>query len=612
MRARYYISFDNINWSEFWPTNSPLVSYVREGTEIFFRPQIDKFIIGRTKNQVVYDDLYSRFFDYTYFGTDIYYKINVLGVDKFYYIGPITDGKINTQNSIFEATPEPDDEYRNILQQYDKKWVTATVGDIFGLASDWHYPILGTNSFVNDDFTTLTDLAGHLEYTNNTSGEVTAKNSVVAEEAIVIIKNLIYTENAPTIGLYDNLNVLISNEETISADGKYVLTSTAGDSMYLRLTQNDADFSTGEFDYEIYLDSSITVMRGNTLENAINYTLTRADRMNLTIDTVSSYLWNDALPTGHAVNIPNISVYFTANPTNDYVVRGPAIWNHLYITTADEITNIKLASFEYSLKDIMDIIKIKLRAFWYIDEDGKFRIEHESFFRNYISQADLTSATYADDKPETDVRIYSYEKSILFYQVKHGEINASNEDWTVYPNIDYSAIATSIQVNAISANVSTDIKYILDNPDNSQNDVFLLLKMTDSGIMVDIGESVLTAGNYYPNVWLGWSYLFENYFDYFAEANIGTVNNAAFTFTHVKEFLKQKGIKFRMAADLDWKKYFTVIEGAGWLDSADYSPETGMYKINIGLNPYIAVIYIVDSEDKTIHITDDSGNLLIK
>ena len=78
MRARYYISFDNSTWSEFWPTNSPKISYVKESGEVFYRPKVDKFRIGRTKNAVIYDELYQRFFDSAYFSTDVYYKINVL------------------------------------------------------------------------------------------------------------------------------------------------------------------------------------------------------------------------------------------------------------------------------------------------------------------------------------------------------------------------------------------------------------------------------------------------------------------------------------------------------------------------------------------------------
>jgi len=88
------------------------------------------------------------------------------------------------------------------------------------------------------------------------------------------------------------------------------------------------------------------------------------------------------------------------------------------------------------------------------------------------------------------------------------------------------------------------------------------------------------------NARLGWAYLFANYWDYFAEAEDGFVNDGAHTFVHVKEFLKQDNIRFHMTADLDWKKPFTMLNGTGWLEEAEYIPETGVYNINVGFNPY--------------------------
>jgi hypothetical protein len=122
VRARYYISFDSSTWTEFFPTNSPKILWKVIPDVIFKRYAVDKFRIGRTKNTNLYDTLYQRFFDPAYYGDDIYYKINVLGTDKFFFIDPITSGKIDTQNSVYESTPDTDDEYRDILALYEKKY----------------------------------------------------------------------------------------------------------------------------------------------------------------------------------------------------------------------------------------------------------------------------------------------------------------------------------------------------------------------------------------------------------------------------------------------------------------------------------------------------------
>ena len=66
-----------------------------------------------------------------------------------------------------------------------------------------------------------------------------------------------------------------------------------------------------------------------------------------------------------------------------------------------------------------------------------------------------------------------------------------------------------------------------------------------------------------------------------------------------------------MAADFDWRKPFTLIEGDGWVENCEYDVESGMYKIDVGFNPYSIEITVVDSEDTSIIITDDAGDDII-
>lgn len=623
-RARYYISFDNVTWSEFFPTNSPKVSYVREGTEIFLRTRVDKFRIGRTKNITVYDDLYNRFFDPAYFGTDIYYKVSIAGTDKFYFIGPITDGRIDTQNSIFEAEPDPNDDYRSILQQYNKKFQDRDSDGysaaVFHESATFYYPKRDAGEFTNVDFTTFSSVAGLVQYTNTATANKYATNVLVGltnntDQVIVLIKNLVTVGQAPRMKLVDVGNNTKSNEVTLSADGKYVLTQNAAivGSTYVNLNQTDlAGASSGQFDYEIYYPTSL--ISGNLLATILNTALNNAVFLNLGIGTPkSTYLWNDALPTGSATNTPNIDTYITANPNNDYVVEGTAIWNDIWLARCDGFTTESEEVNEISLKDIMDMLKIKLRAWWYIDEDGYFRIEHEKYFRDYAVQADLTSATYEPDHPEVDVRVYSYEKESLVNQIKYSEQNEYNEDWLAYPVI-FSALETSNETKEVSlGSFSSDVSYLIDYPDDASSKGWVLLRMIPMGTnyLVDMDASTITATNYYRNALLGWAYLMENYYQYFAEAETGTVNTTAHTFTHVKEFLKQDNVKFRMAADLNWKRPFTLLEGTGWVEQAEYELETGMYKVNFGYNPYSITIYVVDSTDVSIQILSSGGEEVI-
>jgi hypothetical protein len=599
MRDRYYISFNAGGaYSEFWPTNTPKITYRLQSGEIFKRPFVDKFKIGRLKNSVVFDIIAADFYDKTKFSIDYWYKVEVLGVAKFYFIGPVTSGKIDDQNDVYETTPEPKDTYRSILQKYEKKWQDRIAGQIFADQHDYYRPKLNTNFFANVDFSGwVVDITYQVSYGNNTGVERTALNQLVSatgdtDKVIVIIKNRNIAAGAnPTMAIVNSAGTHKSNTITITANGKYTLTQNAAiggaGTAFIELAQVDLIAgSSGSFDYEIYYPTAVS--SGTLLETTLANVLNGATFMNLGLTIVSSYLWNDVLPTGHAVNIPTISTYFTANPTNDYVIEGTANWNYLWLSRNDALTTAKEDLTELSLKDIMDYLKLKLRAWWYIDEDDNFRIEHEYWFRNYAVQADLTSATYSGDKPEVDSRTYRYEKGDVYSQLNYKEPNQSHEDWIPYP-VEFSATLTSDNKKDISsAYFDSDIEYLVDSPGDAESSGWLLLRCIAMGTkyLVDIDESTITAGNFYMNAHLGWAYLFANYWDYFAEAETGFVNNGAHTFVHVKEFLKQDHIRFHMTADLDWKKPFTLLNGKGWMEETEYIPETGMYDINVGFNPY--------------------------
>lgn len=598
MRDRYYISFNaGVAYTEFFPTNTPKIQYRKQSGEIFKRPFVDKFKIGRLKNATVFDIIAADFYDKTKFTTEYWYKIEVLGVDKFYFIGPVTDGKLEDEMDVYEVTPEPRDTYRDILQQYDKKWQDRTENNIFGLNSKIKYPILITTNFANVNFSTFSNVAHLVTWTNTAFAvkqRATHVHTIVSQIGdiyILQILNYVVVGNDVKTQLVNAAGTSLSNEETITSDGFYYLTQTVNDaSVFLEISEvnilPDSDPASGSFDYVLWEHDH--VQSGNTIENILNAVINDASYMNLGLTINSTYLWNDILPTGHAVDTPNISTYITANPTNDYIIEGSANWNYLWLARNDDFTTAKEDITELSLKNIMDFLKIKLRAWWFIDPDGHFRIEHEYYFRDFSVQANLTSATYAGDKPEVDARLYSYKKGDIFSQINYKELNQSHEDWIPYP-IEYSMTLTSNKSKDISlAYFGSDLECLIDSPDDASSSGWILLRCFYNGTnyFVNIDASTLTPANYYANARLGWAYLFANYWDYFAEAEDVTFNGGAHTFTHVKEFLKQDNVRFHMTSDLDWKKPFTLLNGTGWIEEAEYIPETGVYNINFGFNPY--------------------------
>ena len=606
MRDRYYISFNaGVTYLEFFPTNEPKLTLSVEGSEIFKRWKVDKFRIGRTKNITVFDTIAGMFFDPLYFGIDLLYKINVLGVDKFFFIDPVTSVSLDNQNMVYEATPDPNDVYRPILQQYERKWQQKTIDTLFGKSDPFFYPVLDTGTFTNVDITNFSDAGNTVTWQNDAMTIGYARNPLVAGnfvDSIITVIIMGFSGDPFTLKLVDEsfADVSVATGD-ITGNGKYQIIQTGGAvSVYLQMRVASGMSISGVFSYQIFYP--LTRTSGGSFHDVIANILNSASYMNLGLTIDSTILWNDALPTNPPAGI-------TYSAINDYVLGTAAIWNGLWILRTDTFTTAKEDLLEYALKDIMFLLK-KLRMYWFIDDDGHFRIEHERYFREFTVQADLTSVTYAPDKPEVDQRVYRYERTDSYNQLNYSEQNQEHEDWIAFP-VNFPVLQTSKSTKDISfAELSTDYEYVRDNPGTASSTGLMLLRTIpmDTDYLIDIDQSTITPANYYANAKLSWAWLFANYYNYFAEAETGTINNGiAHTYTHVKEYLKQGNVKFHMTSDLDWKRPFTLIEGTGWVESADYIPATGMYKIDVGFNPYTVDIYVVDSDDMSIMIVDDDG-----
>lgn len=524
------------------------------------------------------------YFDPLSYNIEIRYRINIKGVPSYYFKDTIRSGKINLQNEVYECAPKPDDSYEPILRQYQKKWDNATL--LFGLAGNLYYPTLGAGIFTNIDFSSFTDTGTNITYINDgvPAGSCYARKSIAVPAdtnlITILISNLSYTGSAPTIKLVNAGYLTCSNEVTISADGKYeVIMSGVESAVFIQLGQVNLTGSSrdGTFDYEIYMPTH--VLAGETFYNVLNTIINGISYFNLSpvCSVVSTILWNDPLGSDPPASI---DTYMTANPNNDYVLEAAAIFNNLYLCRTDTFTTSKEDNVEICLRDVMDILKSK-RLWWFIDEDGKFRIEHEKYFRSYGPQVDLTLTAYDKEMPEVDHFEYSYEDE-YFNQVNLTEENTFNPDWTPV-RIEYDPLLTGKNVNDLRASVTTDLKNIMDNPAGSGSGLTFLRCDANNNILFD--QSLLST-TYYPNQKISPLWISRYYMDYFAESESGTLMTGIHTFLHVRETLSQPGIKFTMASEMDWKKPFTLSIGTGWMGSVQYSPETGWYSVDFLYNPY--------------------------
>jgi hypothetical protein len=588
MTTKYYIRIPGIDYTEIYPSNEPVIKIEQEPGEVFFRKRVDRFRIGKLKNPQVYALLETYWFTPASFGNEINYKININGADRYFFYDTIRAGNLDSAVKVYECTPEPDDDYKPIMRLYSKKYDNKD-GKLFLLDTSPYYPKLDTtNVFVNDGssgFNSFNDATGSVSYTNTITGasyagkslNVAAINGTVIT---VVIKNLSITAGAePRLRLVDALGGTgYSNQINITANGKYELLVTGIGYTLIELSQvNLGASSSGGFTYEIYPSLVAADSGGHSLYNVLDRVINHASYFNLSYDIVSTILWNDVLESDRP---SAIDTYMTAYPNNDYVTESAAIWNYVGLYRVDCFTTAQEDNIELCLKDIMDILKSK-RLWWFIDSDGKFRIEHDKYFRSYPFQLDLTASAYK--RAEVDRKKYSYDLD-GYNQINIIEDNAENDDWQI-TRIEYDPKITGDGVKDIRCNFTTDIKNIIDNSASISAGGLVLLRLDSHGC-IPYDESVTTPGTYYPNEKLSPLWIATNYMDYFAEAEEGFINGVAHIFQHIRETVKQTGVKFHHNTDLSWKQPFTMAIGEGWLTSMEYWPETGYYSINVAYNHY--------------------------
>ena len=568
MAYTYHISFNNVDWSEFYPMSSNKITWVTEATEIFKRPNIDEIRIDGRRNATIYGTLKTNFEDDSTFGNYVYYKIKRNGTDTFFFIASINDGKLDKQNDIYYITPRPNDSYEKILKGYDIKR-NITITDLVNI------PIAMPGVFTDDGSGTwLDDGSNNLEWDNGGAGEQWAFFDIslgMGEQIIIIIKNqVINVGDTPTFYAVTAGGNLGSNVANIIANGKYILTMTAG---VVRLRVSITGIGDGNMDYEIYVPDARSGAR--PLSNVIDDFL-GVSHMDTGLAKRSTIIWNHALPS---VKPPNIDAYITANPTNDYVLQSTAIWNYMVLAKGSAFAGTSADKYEMSFNDLMDMLKVKLRIFWYIDSDGFFRLEHERFFSDFASQLNVTALA---GKPEVDKRVYTYEKSNIYQRITYSESNQGSADW-LDSFTAFDAIKTTANIIDITPpQLSTDVAFM--EAGTPANSGYALLQCLPS-YLVDVNPSVITAGAYFPNVYLSWAWLRRNYFLYFSEADKSLA--VVITYSGVKRFKKQVGIKFYYDGILNWLRPVTLAGGVGWIDKMELDLPTGFYTIDVGFDPYI-------------------------
>jgi len=576
MAYTYFISFDSgANYSQFYPSTENKITWAPYSGEIFLRPTIDEIKISKKLNSTIYGTLLSHFFDDTKFSTNILIKIKSNNIDTFFFRSSISDTTIDTEKCTVLFTPNYDDVYQDILDIYSKKVLLRNI-PYTGLAVyNWEE---APGPFVNVSFNTFLD-TGNVVTWSIVSGINTARMSINLPSYVTgdIIKVLITSSSGSgEMSLLDSSYNAISAAETV-ADGLITMTATNSDVSYIQFYAPLGVYASGTFTYNVYdyrTNDNMSLLR-TFLEDLI-------DDAGKTITVKSTFLFGHTLPS---VTPSSISTYVSANPTKCYVTEALKIFNDNLMLLNLDYTNS--TDLEVTVKDIMLMLWIKFRCYWYIDSDGYLRIEHEKYFRSWGVQVDLTSVTYTKYKPEIDAYSYRYDKSNSYNQIDLSESESTDDNFKK-TSVYYDLVKTSSKTTSYNpVNLVCDtINYLLTTDDRQ---LLFMCSYQQVGLkrVMHIDLGVIDNTVVIPNIYMSWAYLLTKYWYYFGEADTATINGSTtLTLTHVKEFLKQENIRFYYNGALNWYQPFTLINGTGWPQKIELSLESGFYSIDVGFDPY--------------------------
>lgn len=157
-----------------------------------------------------------------------------------------------------------------------------------------------------------------------------------------------------------------------------------------------------------------------------------------------------------------------------------------------------------TLRQILDMLRDCYRCYWFIDDVGRFRIEHIQYFKNggsYLAQSDVqiditTQLQHRNGKPLAFGQgKYKYDKIEIAERYEFGWMDDVSQPFEGDPIVITSAYAEQGRIEKITvSNFTSDIDYILLNPGDVSNDGFVLLSAA-----LDNGQYVLpylTGGAY--------------------------------------------------------------------------------------------------------------------
>ena len=252
---------------------------------------------------------------------------------------------------------------------------------------------------------------------------------------------------------------------------------------------------------------------------------------------------------------------------------------------------------EVSLEDIMKMLRDCFRCYWYI-EDGKFKIEHISFFMrggsySYNTNVQLDFTKLVD---QFNKKLSSYFQSEVEYDKT--DLNQRYEfGWMDDVTDLFGGVTIDVKSNYVQkdkteeiniSQFSSDVDYMLFNPSSFSDDGFALLCPVKNGSSLElpivetqlVDENGDTYNVVIQNFYAAWAYLVRFYMYDMPASNLDCNVLGDLYANGVKMCMKHT-IEFPTEEDLDELELIKTTIGNGKIDEISVNVNTRYAKVRL-------------------------------
>ncbi|MBA2648064.1 MAG: hypothetical protein H0U75_00435 [Legionella sp.] len=329
--------------------------------------------------------------------------------------------------------------------------------------------------------------------------------------------------------------------------------------------------------------TAIDYTRNRLFKEAVEYIL---QEMGCSITAVASdfFDWNaigDAAGYASGVNyvLANLGFVNTANKLTDITI---AQKSDIIDYTSTNAATSGLMTFEKLEKIFLNMFN----AYWYIDSNANFRIEHISFFTGSV-------AYNANALPHLPFNVaknkYSYDKSKMPKFEKFTCAEMLFTDFVgaqiYYDNLCVDQDASSNVKERSLEFITTDLYSLFLDP-STANKVGFVLMTNDivlGNYVVAVEQGAISGVNI-TNGHLSWANLHDYYHRHDRVLITGYMNNSLITFESAKKTKEQKNIVLINCCPVDTDLITTLVKtelGDGIIKSMEEFTETGTLTLNL-------------------------------